>query len=164
MAGKRLSYADLTRSPASFLALGFGTGLAPVAPGTVGTLPGLALYYVCSELPLTYYLLLVAAAFAVGIWICSAASKELGTHDHGGIVWDEIVGYLITMIAIPFSVFTLLAGFLLFRFFDVVKPWPVRRVDREVSGGFGIMLDDVLAGLMACACLHLGLFLLPFSA
>lgn len=158
---KRLTRTDLTRSPASFFALGFGAGLAPFAPGTVGTLPGIALYLICSNLAFEYYLSVVVVAFVGGVWICSAASAELGTHDHGGIVWDEIVGYLVTMLAVPFAVGTVVAGFVLFRLFDIVKPWPISWIDKEVHGGFGIMLDDVLAGLMACLCLHLLLNFVP---
>ncbi|MEY8195315.1 MAG: phosphatidylglycerophosphatase A, partial [Cycloclasticus sp.] len=89
-----------------------------------------------------------------GIWICGQAAKELGVHDHGGIVWDEIAGYLLTMYWVDFSWQNVLLGFVLFRLFDILKPWPINWVDRRVGGGFGIMLDDLLAGLMAAACLY----------
>ena len=95
------------------------------------------------------------AATLCGIWICGAASLRLGVHDHPGIVWDEFAGFLITMTAVPMSWQTVLAGFLLFRFFDILKPWPIGWLDKKVAGGFGIMLDDIVAGAMAWFVLQL---------
>ncbi len=158
---RRVTPADLFHSPASVLAFGFGTGLVPVAPGTFGTLPGLLIVAVLAKVPLIAYLPVVLTAFVAGVFICDLASKQLGSHDHGAIVWDEIVGMMITMIAVPLSLGTLLLGFLLFRLFDVVKPWPIRWLDRHVDGGFGIMIDDVLAGIFACVVLHGVLFSYP---
>ncbi len=160
-ASSRLSVEHLMHSPASFLALGFGTGLAPVAPGTVGTVPGVLLCLLISGLPLVGYVGVVAAAAAIGVWACGSTSRQLGTHDHGGIVWDEIVSFLITMIAVPVSAVTLLIGFLLFRVFDILKPWPIGWLDEKVDGGLGIMIDDVVAGLLACLCLHLLMRVFP---
>ncbi len=152
--------AKLLRHPWHFFSLGFGSGLAPFAPGTFGTLAAIPLYYLCRDLSLENYLLLIAVAFAIGVYWCDFTSKALGVHDHSGIVWDEIVGFFITMIAVPFSMVNIVIGFLLFRLFDIWKPWPIKWLDEKVSGGFGIMIDDVLAGIFALACLHGILFLL----
>ncbi len=149
------------RSPASFLALGFGSGLAPVAPGTAGTLPGVLLCLLLSGLSNPAYIAITALAAVAGVWICDRASKELGVHDHGGIVWDEIAGFLVTMIAIPVSAATLVAGFVLFRLFDIWKPWPISWLDRRVGGGLGIMVDDIVAGALACVVLHGLLLVFP---
>ncbi len=100
------------------------------------------------------YLLIVTVMAVAGIWICQTASDSAGHHDHGSIVWDEIVGYLIAMIAIPFSFTAMVLGFVLFRLFDIAKPWPISLVDRKVEGGLGIMIDDVLAGVVVCFILH----------
>lgn len=151
----------MLRSPINLLAFGFGTGLVPVAPGTFGTLPALLLWVPLSQLDWTAYLAVVTAMAVAGVWICQRASDSIGVHDHGGIVWDEIVGYLVTVFLIPFSVTAMVIGFLLFRFFDIVKPWPVSWIDKKVSGGLGIMLDDVIAGMLSCALLHLIYRLFP---
>ncbi len=145
----RIPAAKVLRSPACFLAFGFGAGLAPVAPGTFGTLVAIPIYLAASTLPLPAYLGLTVALFAAGIWICAECEQVLQVQDHSGIVWDEIVGFLVTMIAVPASLHSILAGFLLFRLFDVWKPWPVRYFDRSVHGGLGIMLDDLLAAVYA---------------
>jgi phosphatidylglycerophosphatase A len=143
------------RKPSHLLAFGFGSGLAPYAPGTFGTLVGIPFFMLFSAVSLPLYLVLTALMFLVGVVVCERCSRDLGVHDHGGIVWDEIVGFLVTMIAVPLEWHWLLSGFLLFRFFDILKPWPIRWFDRHVSGGFGIMLDDVIAGLFALGCQHL---------
>lgn len=150
----------LLRNPLHLLALGFGSGLAPVAPGTCGTLAAVPFYLLLAQLELSWYLLAVAAAFGCGVYICGYTSAALGVHDHGSIVWDEFVGFWIAMIAVPSSWPWIVAGFVLFRLFDIVKPWPVKIADKRVKGGFGIMLDDVLAGLYALACLHLALYVI----
>jgi phosphatidylglycerophosphatase A len=146
-AGKVLS------DPACLLAFGFGSGLSPKAPGTVGTLAALPLWYAASFLPLPVYLAVVALMFAAGVWLCGRCEKVLGIQDHSGIVWDEFVGLFITLAAAPVSVGAVLAGFLLFRLFDVLKPWPIAWLDKRVHGGFGIMLDDAVAGIFAWLCL-----------
>lgn len=149
------------RNPLHLLAFGFGSGLAPKAPGTFGTLVAIPFYLLLQPLPLSAYLALVMLGFVAGIWICDRTSRDLGVHDHGGIVWDEIVGYLFTMSLAPAGGWWILAGFLLFRFFDILKPWPIRWLDLRVPGGFGIMLDDLMAGLYAglvMLLLHRGWF------
>ncbi len=142
------------RQPVHALALGFGSGLAPKAPGTFGTLAALPLYWLLSGLPLAAYIAVVVVAAVVGVWICDRSAKDLGVHDHPAIVWDEFVGFWITMIAAPVSWVSVILGFALFRLFDVLKPWPISWLDKHVSGGLGIMVDDILAGVIACGCLH----------
>lgn len=142
------------RSPRHWLAFGLGSGLARYAPGTFGTLAAVPLYLLLARLPPVAYALAVAASFLLGVWLCATVSRDLGVHDHGGIVWDEFVGYWIAMFLAPPGWPWVLAGFLLFRLFDVWKPWPIRWFDEHLQGGFGIMFDDVLAGLAACAALQ----------
>lgn len=137
------------KNPVHFLALGFGSGLAAKAPGTFGTLAATPLYLLMAQLPLAWYLGLTLLSVLAGIYICDKAAKDMGVHDHGAIVWDEVAGLLITMIAAPAGWVWLLVGFGLFRFFDIIKPWPIRWLDAKVEGGFGIMIDDVLAGVFA---------------
>ncbi len=140
-------------NPIQFLALGFGSGLAPKAPGTFGTLAAIPLYWFMSGLSAPVYGLITLCLAIVGIYICGYCAKAVNVHDHPAIVWDEIVGYLITMFMVPVSLTNIVLGFLLFRLFDIVKPWPISILDRKVKGGFGIMIDDVVAGVMALACL-----------
>lgn len=137
------------RKPLHLLAFGFGSGLAPKAPGTFGTLAAIPLYLLLQSLSLWLYLLLVVAGFVVGVWICDQTSKDLGVHDHSGIVWDEIIGYLLTMSFVPLNLWWIMIGFGLFRLFDILKPWPIGWLDKRIEGGLGIMLDDVVAGLFA---------------
>ena len=137
------------RNPVHFFALGFGSGLLRPAPGTWGTLVGVLIYLLLTSISVPVYILLCIVLFVVGIWLCEISCRDAGVHDHGAIVWDEIVGLLVTMAFVPFSWPALLVGFLLFRFFDILKPWPIRALDRQVGGGFGVMLDDLLAGLIA---------------
>lgn len=143
------------RNPVHFLAFGFGSGTAPVAPGTFGTLAAVPLYLLFDMLPLTMYLLLLIVMFGFGIWICERTAQDLGVHDHGGIVWDEFVGYWITMVAAPPGWLWLLAGFVFFRIFDIFKPFPISWLDKQVKGGLGIMLDDAVAGTFAWLCVQL---------
>lgn len=141
-------------NPIHCLAFGFGSGLAPKAPGTFGTLAAVPLFLLMSSLSLSEYLFVVIFASVAGIYFCDKTAKDLRVHDHPGIVWDEFVGFWITMIAVPVTWWSLVLGFVLFRLFDIWKPWPIKWVDKHVHGGFGIMLDDVLAGLLALATLH----------
>ena len=145
---KTLNRTVLT-SPVHFLAFGFGSGLSPKAPGTMGTLAAIPLYLLLMNLPLTGYLLAVLLISVAGVWICGESSRRLGVHDHGGIVWDEFAGLLLTMTAAPQGWAWIVLGFALFRLFDIWKPWPVRVADRQLHGGLGIMLDDILAGIYA---------------
>jgi len=151
---------DLLRDPAALLAFGFGSGLAPWVPGTAGTLAAIPFYVLAaSYLTLPYYIAMLVLSFALGIYFCHRTARKLGVHDHGGIVWDEFVGYWLTMIAVPLEWYWVLAGFILFRFFDMIKPWPIGLIDRRVGGGFGIMLDDVLAAVPAAVCLQVLVYL-----
>lgn len=147
--------AKLLKNPIHALALGFGTGLAPKAPGTFGTLLGLALYWLLQYLAVSpiIFIAITIVCFIAGIWICQYTADALGVHDHPAIVWDEVVGYLITMMFAPSGWLWMLVGFGLFRLFDIWKPWPIRVIDRSVHGGFGIMFDDVLAGVYAAIVL-----------
>ncbi len=142
------------KKPNHFLAFGFGSGLLPKAPGTYGTLAAIPVYLIIQELPLESYLLFITISAILGIWLCSTASKALQLHDHPGIVWDEFVGFWITMIAAPPGWLWIAVGFILFRLFDIWKPWPIRVLDRHIHGGLGIMLDDIVAGIFACIALH----------
>ena len=148
-------------NPVHFLALGFGSGLAAKMPGTFGTLAALPLVVLLSHYAsFSVYLAVTILVSIVGIWICGKTADDMGVHDDSSIVWDEVAGMLITMLAVPLSWQTLLVGFVLFRFFDILKPWPISYLDKHVDGGFGIMIDDVLAGIFALGILHLGLFLI----
>ena len=141
-------------SPVHFLAFGFGSGLAPFAPGTFGTLAAIPLYLLMQPLSLTVYLLITVIVSIIGIWICGKSSDLLGVHDHSGIVWDEFAGYFVTMIAAPSGWVWVVIGFALFRLFDIWKPWPISVLDKQVHGGLGIMVDDLLAGFFALVCLQ----------
>jgi phosphatidylglycerophosphatase A len=141
--------------PVLLLALGFGSGLAPVAPGTFGSLVGLAFAVAVAPLGLSWNVALVAAAVVAGIWICGEGARRLGVHDHPAIVWDEVAGMTITMLAAPPTWWGAALAFVLFRLFDIAKPWPIREVDHGMTGGLGIMLDDVMAGIMAAGLLLL---------
>ncbi len=146
-------------NPVHLLAFGFGSGCSPKAPGTMGTLLAVGLYLPLSLLSLPAYLLVLAVVIVGGIWLCDRAARDLGVHDHPGIVWDEIAGYLLTMVAAPSGLIWIVVGFALFRLFDIWKPWPISWVDRRVGGGWGIMLDDLIAGVFAALCLQLAAYL-----
>ncbi|HUR39800.1 MAG TPA: phosphatidylglycerophosphatase A [Verrucomicrobiae bacterium] len=152
-------------TPAHFIAFGAGAGLSRKAPGTVGTVWGLPFWLVLHGLPPVLYVIAVAALFAFGVWICGRSAKLLGVPDHSGIVFDEIVGFLVTaaplipglglMSGRPEAAVLLLVAFGVFRFFDIAKPWPISQLDARVHGGFGIMLDDLVAGLYGAALVWL---------
>jgi phosphatidylglycerophosphatase A len=150
---------NLTRQvltdPVHFLAFGFGTGLAPFAPGTVGSLLGVMLAWLTLDLGLAAQIGVAIALFLAGIWICGESARRLGIHDHGGIVWDEIAGMYVTLLVAPFTLTVWILAFLLFRAFDIVKPWPIRDLDHRLGGGLGIMLDDLVAALYAAILLAL---------
>lgn len=151
----QLTFKQLLKRPVHLLAFGFGSGLAPKAPGTFGTLAAIPFYCGLAYLPGTLpYILITLLAALAGIWICGRTADDLGVHDYKGIVWDEFAGLFCTMILVPMNWRTVLLGFILFRLFDIAKPWPIRWLDKRVEGGLGIMLDDIVAGLFACAVLH----------
>jgi len=149
-----VDHQQLFAHPANFLAMGFGSGLSKYAPGTAGSVVAIPIFLAMSWANPIAYVGIVVLLFIVGVWCCGRSAGLLGTHDHPAIVWDEIVGMLIALFLIPVSPLYLLLGFLLFRFFDIVKPWPIGWVDRRVDGGMGIMLDDVIAGLMSLLILQ----------
>jgi len=149
------------KNPIHLLAFGLGSGLAPKAPGTFGTLAALPVwFFLLQGMPTLPYLSILVAGFALGVVLCEITSRDLGVHDHGGIVWDEWIGVWITLLWLPHSgdVLTdlgwLLYGFVLFRFFDILKPWPIKWLDAKVHGGFGIMIDDVIAGIFGLLVLQ----------
>ena len=150
----------LLLNPVHCLSLGFGSGLSPKMPGTMGTLIGVLLFILLPELDWKIYIGIVILAFIGGIFLCGHTARALNTHDHPGIVWDEIVGYFITMFMVPKSGLWILIGFVLFRIFDILKPWPISLADKKVHGGFGIMLDDYIAGVFALIVIHIMLYLL----
>ena len=144
-----LTAKTILTDPVLFLAFGFGSGLFKKAPGTMGTVAAIPVCWLFALAGNYFYYALTLVAVIAGVGICEVAAKKLGEHDFGGIVWDEVAGLLVTMCWVPFSWPALLVGFVLFRLFDIVKPWPNIWVDRKVSGGFGIMFDDILAGVMS---------------
>ena len=137
------------------LATWFGTGFSPFASGTVGTLAAIPLYLLFSRLSLPLYLVLLVPFFLLSCWVAGQAEAIFGEQDSGKIVIDEVMGYLVTMVGIPLSLKGVVAGFFLFRLFDIVKPEPARFFDRRMKNGYGVVLDDVVAGVYACICLHL---------
>jgi phosphatidylglycerophosphatase A len=143
------------KDPVHLLALGFGSGLSPYAPGTCGTLLALPLAYALTLMPLASAVAAVVVFVLGGVWICGESARRLGTHDHPGIVWDEIAAMCLLALLLPPGLLWLAAGFLLFRFFDIVKPWPIRDLDHSLGGGLGIMLDDLAAAVFAAIALRL---------
>jgi phosphatidylglycerophosphatase A len=159
----------LLSSPAGWLACGFGSGLTPVAQGTFGSLTALLPWLLLCHLSLPIYLLVLLLGFAIGVWACNIAGRALGVDDHRSLVWDEFIGQWIALIPLmipallPTRVslwWLLLAGFALFRLFDVWKPWPIRWFDQRVKGGMGVMVDDVIAGIFAAVVLGVLLYLI----
>lgn len=152
----------LLAHPAHLIALGFGSGLAPKAPGTVGTVLGLPLFWAITAIApdRPNQLILIVATFLLGIWACARTGRALGVADHGGMVWDEIVAFALVLLFTPAGWMWMLAAFGLFRLFDIVKPWPIRFFDARLKNGFGVMFDDLLAAGYAIACLQLAAHLL----
>jgi phosphatidylglycerophosphatase A len=144
----------LLRRPIHLLATGFGAGLVPRAPGTAGSAVGVVLGWLMFDLPWPWRAAIAAAVFVGGVFVCGASARDLGEHDHPGIVLDEVAGMLATLLAVAAAdLWRLVLAFVLFRFFDIVKPWPIRDVDHRLSGGLGIMLDDLMAAGYAAVCL-----------
>ena len=145
-------------SPTNFwhiLATGFGSGLSPKAPGTAGSLAAVPFCYLLGLASLPLKATIIVVAFAIGVYACQKATDAIGIDDHGGIVWDEFVGMFITVACLPNTLAWLIAGFVVFRFFDIWKPWPIGPIDAKLKGGLGIMLDDVIAGVFALVVLKL---------
>lgn len=145
----RVSHNSVWTNPIHFFAFGFGSGVIPIMPGTFGTLAAIPLYLVLAQLSWPYYGLITLILLVVGIYWCNVTARDLGVHDYPGIVWDEIVGYLVTMFAVPLKWSWIILGFVLFRLFDIWKPWPIKWLDNHVQGGFGIMIDDIVAAIYA---------------
>ncbi len=135
--------------PVHFLAFGFGTGLSPFAPGTVGTLAAFPIAWLTLDLGLLSQIAVAILLIVSGIWICGESAKRIGVHDHGGIVWDEVAGMYVTLLVAPPTITGWALSFLAFRLFDIVKPWPIRDLDHRMKGGLGIMLDDIAAAFYA---------------
>lgn len=140
-------------------AIGFGLGKLPLVPGTWGTLGGVVLYLLLLPFSLPVYLIVTFIAFVYGCHLCEKVSQEMQVYDHSSVVWDEIVGYCVSMIAVPRGIAWMCAGFVLFRLFDIIKPWPIRWVDTHMKSGLGMMLDDVLAGIAVCLILQVYVYL-----
>ncbi|EIL2909585.1 phosphatidylglycerophosphatase A [Vibrio alginolyticus] len=149
------------KNPWHLLATGFGSGLSPFIPGTMGTLAAVPFFLLLAQLPFTAYVIVVLISCVIGIQICQVTSADMKVHDHGSIVWDEFAGFWITMSIVPALNIPLtewkwlITGFILFRLFDMVKPWPIGWLDKRVHGGLGIMVDDIVAGVMAGVALFL---------
>jgi phosphatidylglycerophosphatase A len=135
--------------PAHFIAFSFGAGLVPVAPGTFGTLVALPLYWLLfPRIAALEYLLLIGILFVMGVWACETTGRALGAHDYAGMVWDETVAFLLVLFFVPPGLAWQASAFLVFRLFDILKPQPIRHFDRTVRGGFGVMLDDLIAAFL----------------
>jgi phosphatidylglycerophosphatase A len=151
----RVAARTVLKDPVNFLAFGFGSGLAPFAPGTFGSIPGLVLFWLTLDFGPYVQLGVAVALVLAGIWICGESARRIGVHDHGGIVWDEIAGMYLTLFVAPVTLWGFALAFVLFRVMDIVKPWPIRDLDHRIHGGLGIMLDDLLAALYAASLLAL---------
>ena len=143
------------QKPSHFIAFGFGTGALPIAPGTFGTLIAIPFYLAICSLPLPLYITLVILAVIGSSWLCDRVSKEIAIHDHQGMCIDEVIGYLVTMTGAPHGMMWIVLGFIFFRIFDIWKPWPINYADTHVSGGFGMILDDALAGVYSIIVLKI---------
>ena len=149
------------KNPVHFLALGFGSGLIPFMPGTFGSAVAIPLLILSANMPVMVFFAFTVFASIFGIYLCGKTADDMQVHDHGSIVWDEVAGMFVTFLFVPITAPSLLAGFVLFRVFDILKPWPIGPIDKRLHGGTGIMLDDIVAGAMACACLHIMMIVWP---
>ena len=140
---------SIWRNPVDFIAAGFGSGAMPIAPGTFGTLAAVPFVYWLSQFNFLFYFIATAIMVMAGVFICDKAGKNFGVTDHSAIVWDEFASFFIVMMGIPMNWVLVLAGFLLFRFFDIIKPGPIRWLEQKLPGGLGVMMDDVLAALIS---------------
>lgn len=146
------------QNPWYFIAFGFGSGAMPFAPGTFGTLFAIPFFLLLQALPLIYYFIFLILFIIFSSILCERLSKDIGIHDHQGMCIDEFAGFFVTMFGVPPTFGYILGGFLLFRFFDIVKPWPINFVDEKMNSGFGMILDDVIAGIYSLLILHLFLY------
>lgn len=145
----------LCRHPIHFMSLGLGSGLSPKAPGTAGTVMAVVIYVLLLQnLSTALYMAIVVASIGLGVYLCGRTAAALGVHDHPAIVWDEFAGFWLTAFLLPAGWQWLLAAFVLFRLFDIIKPWPIGLLDKHMKGGFGIMVDDIVAGLFAFVILQ----------
>ncbi len=156
---KQPSVKTVLTNPIHFLAFGFGSGLSPKAPGTIGTMVAIPIYILFSYLTLVSYVILLIILIILSFYVAGKSAQLLGVHDHGGIVIDEICGYLVTMMLAPVTWQAIIAGFILFRIFDIFKPWPIKFLDQRIAGGIGIVVDDLMAGIYALLSLQLILWL-----
>lgn len=154
MVGSAGTPVSVWRNPIHFLSFGLGSGAVPIAPGTFGTLGGMTIYVLLPSMNAEVYGLFLILMFFLGVWLCGKTSFDLAVHDHPGIVFDEFVGLWITYFMVPQGFQWLICGFCFFRIFDILKPWPIKWVDVNINGGLGIMLDDVLAGILSCLCIQ----------
>jgi len=153
--------AKLLLNPVHLLAFGFGSGLSPKMPGTMGTVMGVLLYLLYpAQLDWRIYGIILLVAIIAGVFICHLSANAMDVHDHPSIVWDEIVGFWITMFMVPKTWEWIVVGFLLFRFFDILKPWPISALDSKVKGGLGIMLDDIVAAIFSLLIIQFLVYLL----
>ncbi len=149
------SYRLIWRNPWYFLAFGFGLGRLPFAPGTFGTLGALPLYLLIVDFSPVFYLAVVVLGFIFGVYICNKAEIDFGIEDNPAIVWDEIIGFLLCLWLVPFTLAWIVYTFLLFRLLDIFKPWPIKLVEDKTKGGWAIMLDDIVAGVITLVIVHL---------
>ena len=152
--------AKMLLNPVHFFALGFGSGLTPKLPGTAGTLVGVLIFILIPDMSWIAYLVIVVCGFLFGIFCCGYTARILNAHDHHSIVWDEIIGYMITMFMVPKEWIWILTGFILFRIFDILKPWPISFIDRRIESGLGIMLDDAIAAFFSLAIIQIAIYFL----
>lgn len=143
------------QDPLQFIAFGFGSGTLPFAPGTFGTLFAIPFYLLIQHTPPLIYLAIVVILTVLSIWICDKVSKEIEVDDHQGMCLDEFIGFFVTMFAAPHGWIWIVIGFILFRIFDIWKPFPIRYIDEKIHGGFGMILDDVCAGIYSCLLIHI---------
>jgi len=146
---------SIWKNPLHFIAFGFGTGAIPIAPGTFGTIAAIPFYLLLHLLPNLFYFIALTVITLFCMWLCEKVSREINVHDHQGMCIDEFPGFLLTMFAAPFHWIWILTGFILFRIFDIWKPFPIRYVDKNIKGGFGMVLDDLLAGVYSCVVLQI---------
>jgi phosphatidylglycerophosphatase A len=161
--GARPNLRFLFNSPSHLIAQGFGTGLAPVAPGTFGTLLALPMFWVLSlHLDSTAFLIVLACMVVGGIWVCDRTGRDLGVEDHKSIVWDETAAFLIVLFFTPGAPLWQAGAFVLFRLFDILKPGPIRVIEARFRGGVGVMADDLAAAFFTLVCLTLFKLLVPW--